>query len=321
MKDFDVAIAGEVNLDLILRGLPVEMPVERELLATGFDATLGSSSAILAHNLSVLGARVGFITCAGDDDFGRSALRRLAEAGVDTSKALTHRGGLATGVTVVLPHGASRHMFTYLGATVALTVEDVDRAYLKRARHYHLSSPYLQRGLQAGLPELVRELREAGMTVSVDPNDDPEDKWGAPLDAILPLTDILLLNEREILRMTGAGSLEKALEALGSRVPVIAVKCGAHGSVVWARGERFDAGPVAVTPVDMIGAGDTYNAGFLYAWLNGCGWAGCARAGNITGALSTLRPGGTEAFRDRALVKEFLARHRFPVTSVLLGDK
>ena len=50
MKTFDITIAGELNLDLILYGLPAEMQTERELLATDFRATLGSSSAIVAHN-------------------------------------------------------------------------------------------------------------------------------------------------------------------------------------------------------------------------------------------------------------------------------
>lgn len=315
-ETFDIAIAGEINLDLILYGLPDPMPVERELLATGFEPTLGSSSAILAHNLSVLGAHVAFSTCAGDDGFGRMALERLKEAGVDLGGAFTHSGGLATGVTVLLPHGALRHILTYPGTTEALTVADLDREYLKRARHFHLSSPYLQRGLHAGLPELLRELKQAGMTLSLDTNDDPEDKWGAPLDEILPLMDLFLPNEQELLHMTHTESLDAALGALGTRVPMIAVKRGAQGSLVQTRDGRFHAGPVTVTPVDTIGAGDSYNAGFLYAWLNGCNPMECAQAGNITGALSTQRPGGTEAFRDAALVTEFLTRNHFPAAKV-----
>ena len=69
------------DLDLILYGLPEVMPVERELLATDFQVTLGSSSAILAHNFAVLGAQVGFLTLVGEDALGKIALERLgAEA-------------------------------------------------------------------------------------------------------------------------------------------------------------------------------------------------------------------------------------------------
>ena len=102
MSKLDITIAGEINLDLILYGLPEQMPTERELLASGFAITLGSSSAILAHNLAALGSRVGFVTKVGDDSFGALAMERLRERGVDL-RAVAH--GAKSGVTLILPHG------------------------------------------------------------------------------------------------------------------------------------------------------------------------------------------------------------------------
>jgi sugar/nucleoside kinase (ribokinase family) len=187
--------------------------------------------------------------------------------------------------------------------------------YLKSARHFHISSLYLQCALAPELPKLFRELKAEGLTLSLDTNDDPDDQWGPPLDELLSLVDVFLPNERELLRMTGKDSLESALDGLAARVPCIAVKRGPRGSVVSAEGRLITAEPVAVTPVDTVGAGDSYDAGFLYAWLNGLSYGECARAGNITGALSTLRPGGTEAFRDAALLSAFLKEHDFPVAA------
>jgi len=314
MPKFDIAIAGEVNLDLILYGFPAEMPLERELLASGFQATLGGSSSILAHNLGILGSRVAFITCAGNDDMGRLALGKLDGSGVDLSRAITD-ASVGTGITVLLPHGEHRHILTYPGTIAALKASDLDMDYLKLARHFHLSSLYLQSALVPDLPRMFRELKAAGLTLSLDTNDDPDDQWGPPLDELLSLVDLFLPNERELLRMTGKDSLESALNALAARVPCIAVKRGRHGSVVSAEGRLFPAEPIPVTPVDTIGAGDSYDAGFLFAWLNGLSYAECARAGNITGALSTLRPGGTEAFRDAALLSAFFKQHDFPVAA------
>lgn len=318
MKSFDVTIAGEINLDLILHGFPQEMPVERELLATGFQATLGSSSAILAHNLAVLGARVGFITCLGNDGLGKMALDKVAESGVDLTRVLTN-DSICTGVTILLPHGEVRHILTYPGTIATMKVSDLDVGYLKSSRHFHLSSLYLQRALAPGLPELFKELKLAGLTISLDTNDDPDDRWGAPLDALLPFVDVLLPNEDEACRMTGKDNLDDALQVLAARVPCVAVKCGPRGSIVQAKGERISATPVTVTPVDTIGAGDSFNAGFLFAWLHGLSHGDCARAGNITGALSTLRSGGTEAFRDPALVSAFLSKHDFPAVIAKKG--
>lgn len=315
---FDVTIAGEINLDLILYGLPAAMAVERELLASNFEATLGSSSAILAHNLAVLGARVGFVTQVGRDPLGKIALERLGESGADTSRT-SYRADRMTGVTVLLPHGAERHILTYPGTMSEMTVEDVDFEYLRWSRHFHLSSLFLQSGLAPGLPELFRRLKGAGLTLSLDTNDDPSGEWGGVLEELLGLIDILLPNERELLAITRRETIDEALAALAGRVPWVAVKRGARGAVVQTGKERFTAAPVTVTPVDTIGAGDSFNAGFLYAWLQGLGPEVCARAGNITAALSTLRAGGTEAFRDRKLAADFLSGHGFPAAPFQTG--
>ena len=196
-KPFDLAIAGELNLDLILYGLPLVMETERDLLGTGFTCTLGGSSSIVAHNAAAMGLRVQFATVVGDDDFGRIALARMAQVGVDLSSAIVDPTA-STGVTIYLPHGEQRHSLTYLGTIAALTTAHLDRQKLLQARHLHISSLFLGTGLQAGLVDLLRFLKSAGMTISLDTNDDPEDKWGFPLYEVLPFVDVFLPNEREI---------------------------------------------------------------------------------------------------------------------------
>ena len=84
-----------------------------------------------------------------------------------------------------------------------LTCADLDLDYLASARHFHLSSLYLQTGLHSGLHTLLFTLKARGLTISLDTNDDPADEWSSVLDQILPLVDILLPNQDELLRMTG----------------------------------------------------------------------------------------------------------------------
>ena len=113
---FDITLAGEINLDVLLYGLPENIPLERELLASGCCVTLGSSSAITAHNLSMLGSKVGFITRVGRDDFGTMAIRRLNDAGVDLSR-VTESPSLNTGVTMdglaaLVSNGGAGYSFT-----------------------------------------------------------------------------------------------------------------------------------------------------------------------------------------------------------------
>jgi sugar/nucleoside kinase (ribokinase family) len=310
MKPFDIAIAGEINLDLILYGLPAEMPLERELLATGFQATLGSSSAIVAHNAASLGARVSFTTLLGKDDFGRIAIQRLEASGVDTSHSAIHET-IPTGVTVLLPHNEHRHILTYPGTIAEMTVADLDFDFLTQASHFHLSSLYLQRGLHNGLPQLLHRLKLAGLSTSLDTNDDPDNAWGAPLREILPFVDILLPNESEICRMAGTSDLDSAIASFAGKVPNIIVKRGRHGVRVHQSGQSSDVAPIQVVPVDTIGAGDSFDAGFLRAYLQTADLVTCARAGNIAGALSTQGSGGTEAFGDKCLRDSFLTQHKF----------
>ncbi len=308
-RRFEVVVAGEINLDLILYGLPEVMPVERELLGSGFQMTLGGSSAITAHNLATLGIRVGFVTRTGGDDLGKLAMARMKESGADVSASQVGDGTTGTGVTVLLPHGADRHILTYPGTMAEMRCEDLPWEYVSDARHFHLSSLFLQKGLQAGLPALLRRLKETGMTVSLDTNDDPEDAWAGVFEEVLGLVDVFLPSERELCRITGTTDLEEALDGIQTRVATTVVKCGARGAVVQAEGERLEVGGVRVKPVDTIGAGDSFNAGFLSAYVRGASIAESARVGNVTGALSTLSFGGTEAWRNAALRQQFLAEH------------
>jgi sugar/nucleoside kinase (ribokinase family) len=182
----------------------------------------------------------------------------------------------------------------------------VDVSYLARGRHFHISSLFLQKALQPSLPAICRELKQAGLSLSLDTNDDPSDQWGGVLEELLDLVDILLPNQDEALRITRTDSLEKALESLSARVPVVAVKCGSQGSIVLAGRERFVVPSPHVAPVDTIGAGDSFNAGFLKAYLEGQSLARCAAMGNATAAFSLSRPGGTEAYRERDRMGAFL---------------
>src|SRR6516162_6794001 len=126
MPRFDVTIAGELNLDLILYGLPDQLPPERELIADRMMLTLGSSSAIVAHNLAALGSRVGFQSKIGEDHFGQMSLERLQQSGVDVSKVRRVRGPATTGLTVILHHEAWRNILTYMGTIAELSWDDLD---------------------------------------------------------------------------------------------------------------------------------------------------------------------------------------------------
>jgi sugar/nucleoside kinase (ribokinase family) len=290
-KRFDITIAGEINLDLILYGLPEEMPLERELLG----------------NLAALGISVGFITLLGEDPLGSIALARLAERNVDLSKVRRVASATSTGVTILLHHGAKRHILTYPGTMFEMSASDLDMDYLASGRHFHLSSLFLHQALQPDLPRIFKQFKAAGMTISLDTNDDPEDRWESGLDELLGLVDIFLPNDDEACRITGKPDAESALASLAQRIPIVAIKCGKRGALVQMGDKKWEVPGQSVAPIDTIGAGDSFDAGFLAAYVRGETPDACAAFGNRTAALSTLRPGGTESFRDPQLVRDLLA--------------
>jgi sugar/nucleoside kinase (ribokinase family) len=192
-----------------------------------------------------------------------------------------------------------------------LRFEDLDLDYLASARHFHMSSLFLQRELLPDVPKLFRRMKSAGLTTSLDTNDDPDDRWGGVLEEILPHVDILLPNEREAMKLSRADDIESALVRLAQKVETVVVKMGARGAVAIRGGHRFDAPGVPVTVIDPIGAGDSFDAGFLHQFLRGADLTTSLAYGNLCGAFSTTGCGGTEAFRDGARMQEFL-RQRGP---------
>jgi sugar/nucleoside kinase (ribokinase family) len=309
VANFDVTIAGELNLDLILYGLPDQLPPERELLASEMSITLGSSSAIVAHNLASLGNRVGFVSCIGDDQFGQSALDRLRQAGVEVSKVLKKEDPAKTGLTVILQRDGGRNILTYPGTISDLCLEDLDLNYLSSSRHFHLSSFYLQRKLRPRVPQLLKGMKAAGLTTSLDCNDDPADLWENDLVEALPYVDVFLPNAIEAMRITAQNNLEHAVETLAKLVPVLVVKLGSRGALARRGTEQQSSPALKIEIVDPVGAGDSFDAGFLHQFICGADLQTCLDAGNLAGALSTTRPGGTEAFRDRDYRERFYRDH------------
>ena len=310
MPQFDVTMAGELNLDLILYGLPEQLEPERELLADRMALTLGGSSAIFAHNLATLGAKVGFISKIGEDAMGTIALEKLHEGGVDVSRVRYAPNGMATGLSVILQHPTWRNILTHLGTISELTFEDLDLDYLKSSRHFHLSSFYLQRALQPRIAELFQILKAAGLTLSMDTNDDPDDTWQGGLIDVLKYLDVFMPNEREARRIAGTENLDAAVARLAEMVPLVVVKMGSKGALARRGHEQLTRAAIGVEPVDAVGAGDSFDSGFISQYVRGSDLETCLRYGNLAGAFSTTRAGGTDAFRDRQWRESFFREHR-----------
>ncbi|MFC7533954.1 carbohydrate kinase family protein [Actinoplanes sp. GCM10030250] len=295
-RTFDLLVVGDANPDVVLSGAPGELPWgQRERLVETGALLLGGSAAITACGAARLGLRTAFAGRVGDDPAGRFCLDALRERGVDVSGCVVDPA-VATALTVVIANGEDRAILTAPGCLPLLGADDVDPGLAASARHVHVSSFYLQPRLAAGLPEWFAELREGGATTSLDTNDDPAGRWDGGIAAALAQTDVFLPNEAEALALTGAGDVRAAARSLaGISGRLVVVKRGADGALAWtAEGPAAVSGPPAA-PVDTVGAGDSFNAGFLAGYLGGDDIAGGLRLAAACGALSTRAAGGTAA--------------------------
>jgi sugar/nucleoside kinase (ribokinase family) len=295
---FDILVAGEINPDLILSGNVTPAFGQVEQLVDSADLRLGSSSAIFACGASRLGLKVAFVGVCGADLFGSFMLDELSRAGVNVAGVIVDPAQ-ATGLSVILNRTTGkalgdRAILTHLGAIDRLRAEQVTHALLQKARHLHVASYFLQSSLQPGLPELFRSAHALGLTASLDTNWDPSGAWRG-FDELLGQVDVFLPNRNEALAISRLSTLDAALQSLSRKCRAVAVKCGRAGALARQGDETSRAAALPVQVVDTVGAGDSFDAGFLYGWLHGWSLARSLALAAACGSLSTRLAGGTAA--------------------------
>jgi sugar/nucleoside kinase (ribokinase family) len=305
MKRLPVLVIGELNVDIVATGLRGFPEMGAEILAQDCELTLGSASAIFAVGMSKLGHKVTFVSQVGRDYFGDFCVAKLKQLGVTTSNVV-RKSGEKTGVTLALSGKGDRALVTYPGAIATLNADRIHDRLLKKHDHVHLTSYYLQKGLQPQFGEILQRAKALGLTTSFDPNSDPSDRWNSKINAVLEYTDILFVNEREAIKLTGARTAQAALRTLGEKVPCVVVKRGAKGAIAIQDNEVFTDSGFRVKALDTTGAGDCFDAGFLSAYLTKQPPADCLRVGNACGALSAISVGGTAGQPTQAQLREFL---------------
>jgi sugar/nucleoside kinase (ribokinase family) len=303
-------VIGELNADLIVTGLPRLPALGEELVCGGFERRMGSSSAIFAVNLANLGVQVDFLGVVGNDDTGRFVVQTVENGSVGTQNIIW-RDDIQTGVTISLSFAHERAMITYPGSIESLTLDDVDLDLLSGYDHLHVASYFLQRGLQPGLKDLFKRALAEGLTVSFDTGWDPQASWGEDLFEILQYTTVFLPNESEALALSGAADVETALRRLQRRVPCTVAKLGMKGAAALdAEGSLISAPAYQVSVADTTGAGDSFDAGFVYAFLfENYPLHDALRFANARGALAVTRIGGTVPSPSASEVDAFITEH------------
>ncbi|GAA1577559.1 hypothetical protein GCM10009804_37670 [Kribbella hippodromi] len=297
---FDLLVIGDANPDVVVG--PVDQPIQfgqRERLVPSGSLVLGGSASIMACGAARLGLRVAFAGRVGDDPAGDFVRTSLADRGVNVD-ALVVDDTLPTPLTTILTSGDDRAILTSPGCLPTTAAEDVPPALLRSVRHVHAGSFYLMPKLAAGLAGIFKEAKAAKATTSLDPNDDPAGRWDRMvLDPVLRVTDYFLPNAAEALALTGHHSVEDAAGILARRMArggtLVVVKNGSAGALAHDGSKVITAPAAKVDTVDAVGAGDSFDAGWVAAVLSGARPDRALAIATICGSLSTRSAGGTAA--------------------------
>jgi sugar/nucleoside kinase (ribokinase family) len=292
-KPFDLLVAGEINPDLILTGYVTPEFGQVEKLVDNATLAIGSSSVIFACGAARLGLSVAFIGKCGDDVFGRFMLDEMSKRGVEIGNVIVSRAE-STGLSVILNNGVDRAILTHSGLITELQASDISDSLLTQARHLHVASYFLQTKLQSDLPALFKRAHALGLSTSLDTNYDPSEKWEG-FDELLAATNVFLPNETEAKSLTGAENVHEAANRLKSKVEAFAIKLGKDGALGISQSQKIQVESIPVKVVDTVGAGDSFDAGFVYGYLNNWELEKSLHLACVCGALSTQAAGGTTA--------------------------
>ncbi len=291
-RPYAVLAFGELNVDLILSGIAEPPKLGGEVLAEHLGMHAGGSTANVAACCAQLGLPTALVSNVGDDSFGDFLVGEMERLGVATTHILRHNT-LRTGITVSISMPHDRAFVTHVGTIDSLTAQDATDDLLRKTRHLHVGSYFLQNRLRPDLGDVLNRAHEAGTTVSLDTGYDPAEEWDGGLLDLLPLVDAFLPNETEAAGITGQADPPAALRELSRHCTVAVVKLGPQGAIAAGDGETFECPGLKVEVADTTCCGDAFNAGFLQEWLAGKGIEECLRMGNACGALVATEPGNS----------------------------
>ncbi len=286
---FSIAVIGECMLELSkadrsapARGLPMTMNYGGDTLNTSI-------------YLSRSGVPTRYVTALGDDIMSDWLLQEWQAEGIDCS-LVERMPNSVPGMYMINVAADGERSFLYWrkGSPASRLFDDIDRTErlfdaLAGCSHLYLSGISLgilpEKSLH-GLFGYLTAYRQAGGKIIFDGNYRPN-LWINAATArqvytqMYSLTDLALPTLEDESLLFGFETAEQVIDALQKHgVPEIVVKMGGSGCLLAQGKARQRVAAVQVTPVDTTAAGDSFNAGFLAARLNGCSGAEACQAGH-----------------------------------------
>ena len=304
MKKWDIYVIGDINIDQFVPGVDKLPPMGTEQMVDAMPAFVGGGAALFALGTAKLGMKTVFQGRIGRDFYGTFIRDTLRKTGGDDR--LLQDTDEPTGITLSFTGREDRCFITFPGANAGMNLEVMNLEEAARARHVHLTGYQSDQNHEEYKQALTRLRTLKDVTISMDIGWDPTGLWSERIFELLPMLDIMLMNEEECLHYTRCDTAEDGAERIGRLSKTAVVKLGRRGSLAWRDGKAEAAAPFPVRAVDPTGAGDSFNAGFITGFLLGKPLQTCLRMGNACGAMSVTALGGNTAFPAKAELEELL---------------
>ncbi|MBA2943114.1 carbohydrate kinase family protein [Paenibacillus sp. CGMCC 1.16610] len=304
MKKFDAVVIGDVNIDLVVVGCNQIPQPGQEIFVDNMMMHVGGGAALFTIALAKLGLHVAFDGVLGNDGYGHYIRERFAGYGIDTSMVRTS-GTSRTGITIAINPELDRSFITYVGSNAELHVEELDLGQIALGRHVHVTG-YRGRRNHTEFVAMAKRLKEAGATISCDVGWDDTGEWYSGVFELMQHVDVFLMNETEALHYTGFERIEDSLSYMSGFSPHVVIKLGPQGAAAMKDGLQTMSPGFPVEAVDTTGAGDSFNAGYIYGFLTGLDVETCLLYGNVCGALSVGAYGGSTGTPDHEGLEAFI---------------
>ncbi len=302
-KEYDILVVGDYCVDFIFTGLPSLPVLGNEIVSKQFVQTPGGTcnSVIAMHRL---GLNVGWMADFGNDTYSKFIIEKIAKEGIDQNLFVFHECPLRK-ITVSLSYSQDRAFIAYYDPDPFIPA-GIKLLPWVRGKLLYVPGIYTGPGALTNL----KILHSRGIKICMDGNSSEfHTLKEKKILKILSKLDLFMANTKELKQLTGISEPEHALQELGKITPIVVIKDGANGAYAIENGKIIHSPSINVEAVDTTGAGDSFNAGFIKAWITGHSINDCLQWGNIVGGLSTTEMGGIGRSILCAEVEKYL--HKF----------
>ena len=289
MTKFDVIGFGALNVDMLFKVDKIAS-AEEESFIEDYKEACGGSAANTMVGLARLGCKVGFIGKVANDREGNMQLDNFKAEGVDTNGIVEATKGKSGSVLGFVDRKGARALYINSGVNDFVEPREIKWEYVSQTKLLHLSSFVGEKSFRAQ-KKLLSALPD-GVEISFDPGSIYAQKGFAVIEPMIRNSHVFMPNSLELEQLTGEEDYRKGADYMISMgVKIVAVKLGRKGCYVTDGEERLSVEPFKVKVVDTTGAGDAFDAGFLYGLIHKKSLYECGQLGNFVASRNVMAMG------------------------------